>query len=375
MKKLLALMLALVMVFALAACGDSGEATATPTPAATEPAADTTDPSAETPLEPITIKVGYMNNYGSLWSVLTADQMGYMEEQGITLELSSFADGPTIISAMESGSIDIGYIGDGAHKLCAAGNAEIIALSHISNGDAVIGGPNVTTLEDLAGKTVAISGAGNVAIYACKTVGYAAGTSSEVILTNALNSVGLTMDDITAMNMDPSAIVTAMLTGDVDACALWSPESLTVLEQVEGATKLADNMTFSDTSISLASWIAMPDRVESERDMFVRFVTALFKGMDYSADEHYDEVAEWVADLLAIDYESAYNQRGDAEWLSGKEVYDGIADGTVAGYYELQQELMISSGNLESEVPVEDYVAFDIMTEAGDALYGEAAAE
>lgn len=359
MKKLLALMLALVMVFALAACGDSGEATATPTPAATEPAADTTDPSAETPLEPITIKVGYMNNYGSLWSVLTAEQMGYMEEMGITLELSSFADGPTIISAMESGSIDIGYIGDGAHKLCAAGNAEIIALSHISNGDAVIGGPNVTTLEDLAGKTVA----------------YAAGTSSEVILTNALNSVGLTMDDITAMNMDPSAIVTAMLTDDVDACALWSPESLTVLEQVEGATKLADNMTFSDTSISLASWIAMPDRVESERDMFVRFVTALFKGMDYSADEHYDEVAEWVADLLAIDYESAYNQRGDAEWLSGKEVYDGIADGTVAGYYELQQELMISSGNLESEVPVEDYVAFDIMTEAGDALYGEAAAE
>ena len=359
MKKLLALVLALVMVFALAACGDSGETTATPTPAATEPAADTTDPSAETPLEPITIKVGYMNNYGSLWSVLTADQMGYMEEMGITLELSSFADGPTIISAMESGSIDIGYIGDGAHKLCAQGNAEIIALSHISNGDAVIGGPNVKTLEDLAGKTVA----------------YAAGTSSEVILTNALTSVGLTMDDITAMNMDASAIVTAMMTGDVDACALWSPESLTVLEQVEGATKLADNVTFSDTSISLASWIAMPDRVESEKDMYVRFVTALFKGMDYSADEHYDEVAEWVADLLAIDYESAYNQRGDAEWLSGKEVYDGIADGTVAGYYELQQELMISSGNLESEVPVEDYVAFDIMTEAGDALYGEAAAE
>ena len=356
MKKLLALMLALVMVFALAACGDSGEATATPTPAATEPAADTTDPSAETPLEPITIKVGYMNNYGSLWSVLTAEQMGYMEEQGITLELSSFADGPTIISAMESGSIDIGYIGDGAHKLCAAGNAEIIALSHVSNGDAVIGGPNVTSLEDLAGKTVA----------------YSAGTSSEVILTNALNSVGLTMDDINAMNMDSSAIVTAMMTGDVDACALWSPESLTVLEQVEGTTKLADNMTFSDTSISLASWIAMPDRVESERDMFVRFVTALFQGMDYSADEHYDEVAQWVADLLAIDYDSAYNQRGDADWLTGKEVYDGVADGTVAGYYELQQEIMISSGNLESPVPVEDYVAFDIMTEAGDALYGAA---
>ena len=358
MKKLLALALALVMVFALAACGsDTTEPSADPA-ASGSPAADPgTTESNEPTAEPITIKVGYMNNYGSLWSVLTAEQMGYMEEQGITLELSSFQDGPTIISAMESGSIDIGYIGDGAHKLCAQGNAQIIALSHISNGDAVIGGPNVKTLEDLAGKVVA----------------YAAGTSSEVILTNALTKAGLTMDDITAMNMDASAIVTAMMTGDVDACALWSPESLTVLEQVEGTTVLADNVTFSDTSISLASWIAMPDRVEAERDMFLRFVTALFEGMDYSADEHHDEVAQWVADLLALSYEDVYKQRGDADWLTGKEVYEGVQDGTVEGYYELQQELMISSGNLEEPVPVENYVSFDIMTEAGEALYGAAA--
>ena len=359
MKKILALLLALAMVFAFAACGEEPAAESEePTVESEAPAAESEEPAGEEPaVEPITIKVGYMNNYGSLWSVLTAEQMGYMEEQGITLELSSFADGPTIISAMESGSIDIGYIGDGAHKLCAQGNAQIIALSHISNGDAVIGGPNVKTLEDLAGKVVA----------------YAAGTSSEVILTNALTKAGLTMDDITAMNMDASAIVTAMMTGDVDACALWSPESLTVLEQVEGTTVLADNVTFSDTSISLASWIAMPDRVEAERDMFLRFVTALFEGMDYSADEHYDEVAQWVADLLALSYEDVYKQRGDADWLTGKEVYEGVQDGTVEGYYELQQELMISSGNLEEPVPVENYVSFDIMTEAGEALYGAAA--
>ena len=52
---------------------------------------------------------------------------------------------PLIISAMESGSVDFGYIGDGAHKLCVQGQASIIGLSHISNGDAVIGGPDVTS--------------------------------------------------------------------------------------------------------------------------------------------------------------------------------------------------------------------------------------
>ena len=352
LRKVTALFLSVaVLGGALAACGGGTEST--PTPAGTTPVEETTPAESTAPTETVTLNIGYMPNYGSLWAVVAARELGYFTEEGLEVNLTSFQEGPTIISAMESGSIDIGYIGDGAHKLCAQGNAQIIALSHISNGDAVIGGPNVKTLEDLAGKVVA----------------YAAGTSSEVILTNALTKAGLTMDDITAMNMDASAIVTAMMTGDVDACALWSPESLTVLEQVEGTTVLADNVTFSDTSISLASWIAMPDRVEAERDMFLRFVTALFEGMDYSADEHHDEVAQWVADLLALSYEDVYKQRGDADWLTGKEVYDGVADGTVKGYYELQQEIMISSGNLEAAVPVEDYVAFDLMTEAGNALY------
>ena len=352
MKKLLALALALVMVFALAACGsDTTEPSADPA-ASGSPAADPgTTESNEPAAEPITIKVGYMNNYGSLWSVLTADQMGYMEEQGITLELSSFQDGPTIISAMESGSIDIGYIGDGAHKLCAAGNAEIIALSHISNGDALIGGKGIATVEDLKGKVVA----------------YSSGTSSEDILKNSLNKAGMTMDDIKAMDMDASAIVTAMLSGGVDACATWSPNSLKILEEMPDATKLTDNMTFSDTTVSLASWICMPKYGEENHDLLVRFTRALFKGMDYSANEHYDEVSEWVSKQTATDYDSVYNQRGDAQWLTGKEVAQGAADGTVAKYYELQRDNFVKAGAVEKDPApdVSEYVLFDVMIEAG----------
>ena len=79
------------------------------------------------------------------------------EEEGITVNLVEFQDGPTIISAMESGSIDVGYIGQGAHKLCINGQATIFALSHISNGDALIGGEGITSIEDLKGKQVAYS--------------------------------------------------------------------------------------------------------------------------------------------------------------------------------------------------------------------------
>ena len=147
-----------------------------------------------------TLNIAYMPNYGSLWSVETAINKGYFEEEGLTINLVEFADGPTIIAAMESGSIDMGYIGQGAHKLCINGRASIFALSHISNGDALIGGKGITTVEDLKGKVVA----------------YSSGTSSEDILKNSLDKAGMTMDDIKAMDMDASAIVTAMLSGGVD---------------------------------------------------------------------------------------------------------------------------------------------------------------
>ena len=360
MKKVLSTLLAAAMVTSLAACGGTetaattAAATTTAAPAATEAPAEKA-PETEAPAEteaakdPITLKVAYMPNYGSLWSVTTAINKGYMEEEGITIEMVEFQDGPTIIAAMESGSIDMGYIGQGAHKLCINGQAKIFALSHISNGDAVIGGPNVKTLDDLKGKNVA----------------YSSGTSSEDILKMGLDSAGMTMEDIEAVDMDASGIVTAMMSGGVDACATWSPNSLKILEDTNN-TKLCDNLTFSDTSVSLASWIVTPSYAEANQDKILRFAKALYKGMDYAADGQYEEVAQYVADQTKTDYDSVYAQRGDAEWLTGKEVAEGAKDGTVEGYYKIQQENMIASGAVEAEVPVADYVLLDLMAEAGN---------
>ena len=342
-KKFLAAGLAAAMMLSLAACGGNdtqGGGTAD----------SGTDGADQTSQETITLNVAYMPNYGSLWSVMTAIEKGYFEEEGIEVKLTEFQDGPNIISAMESGSIDIGYIGQGAHKLCIEGNATIFALSHISNGDAVIGGPGVTSIEDLAGKTVA----------------YSSGTSSQDILELALSSAGMTMDDIQATDMAAENIPTAIISGSVDAAATWSPGTLTILDEVEGAAKLCDNMTFKDTTVSLASWICTPSYAEDNRDSLVKFTRALFKGMDYAADENYEEVAQWVADQTATDYDTVYSQRGDADWLTGKEVSEGAADGTVEGYYTTQKQNLLDQGAVTVDPAVTDYVMLDIMTEAGE---------
>lgn len=333
----------------LAGCGNSA-ASADADADSKEASVETSEDETEEEVEQITLNVAYMPNYGSLWSIENAIAQGYLEEEGITVNLVEFQDGPTIIAALESGSIDVGYIGQGAHKLCINGQADIFALSHISNGDAVIAAKGISSIEELAGKKVA----------------YASGTSSEDILLNTLNKAGLTMDDIEAIDMDAPSIVTAMLSGSVDAAAAWSPSSLEILDQLEGATKLTDNLTFADQTVSLASWIALPDYADENRDVLVRFTRALFKAMDYAANDHQEETSELIAKQVAQDVETVYDQRGDAQWLTGKEVVEGIADGTVEGYYELQKQNFIATGDVEGDPAVSDYVLLDVMTEAGN---------
>ena len=85
-----------------------------------------------------TVRVAYMTNYASLCSLVAGMQTGAFAEQGIEVELVEFADGPTIIAAMESGSIDIGYIGHGAHKLSVSGATGSQKIRHPSKARTLV---------------------------------------------------------------------------------------------------------------------------------------------------------------------------------------------------------------------------------------------
>ncbi len=297
-----------------------------------------------------TMRVAYMPNYASLCSVVAAMKTGAFEEQGMKVELVEFADGPTIIAAMESGSIDIGYIGAGAHKLCINGRAKIFALSHVGNGDAVIGlkSHGINTAADLKGKKV----------------GYASGTSSESILRWTLEDAGLTFNDIMAMEMDASGIVSAMTSGSLDACATWSPSTFIITDQMgSDAIKLSDNLTFADKTASVSSWIVMSKYADQNADKLLRFTKALYKGMDYRA-ANVEQTCRWVAEAIGSNFDTMWLQRGDAEWITSSELVSQVKDGTVAKLYEVQK---LGFGDaVDPNTPVADYVLFDNMLKAGE---------
>lgn len=371
MKKLISLLLVLVLMFGLVACASSNDTSepaddATTTDDASKETADTTEDAAEdaaedttedaATVERVALNVAYMPNYASMWVLQTAKDGGFFDEEGIDVTLYEFADGPTEIASMESGSIDLAYIGDGAHKLPANGNCKIFCYSHVGDAEMVIGltSSGINSLADLKGKTV----------------GYASGTSSETMLQRALADAGLTMDDIVPYDMDTSNMVTAMVSGSLDACCTWSPNTWKILEEMDDAVDLCSPADYVEEAVALSSFVVMDEWAQANHDVLIRFTRALLKAMDFAApEENRDQVSEWIAKQLATDFETISVQDKDGSWLTGEELYNAVKDGTIEGYYQLQLDQMVANGTATADIQVSDYVMFDVMLEAGASLY------
>ena len=355
MKKILCLVLALAMMsLALVACGGT---TSTPasTPAsqpASQPASMADSEPAET-FDPVDLRVAYMPNMGSCSLLATAINAGFFEEMGLNVTLTEFQGGPAEIAAMASGDIDISQIGHGAHALCIEGQAKIFQLDCTSLADAVMANKDkgISTVADLKGKTVAAT----------------AGTSAEIILNLALAEAGLTQSDVKVVEMDANGMVSAMVSGSVDACATWSPSTMTIANALgDKAITLATNNDFVDKVTFPSSFITTDKFATENHDVLVRFSRALQKAQDYRA-ANIEEVAKWVAKQCKAEEQTMLDCVGEGNWLTGEFIAKGLADGTVKTYYENQQQVFIDAGRITEKVPVEDYVLFDVMEEAAAA--------
>lgn len=303
--------------------------------------------------EPVTLRVGYMPNYGSLCAIAAAQKLGFLKQENITIEMFKCANGAEVIKKINDGLLDLGYIGNGSHKTCINGGAKIILLSHISNAEAILGNKNknIRTLSSLRGATV----------------GTTLGSSSDSLLSLALEDAGLTREDIRIVDGSPTELMEKMRLGVLDACAIYSPYSIDLLEQMgDQLIQLANNISYANKTASLSSWVTSNENAVSKKDTMVRFVRAIYRAMTYRAiDENMKQVASWVSEMVPeISVESAYKQRFDADWLTAGYVGCGVTSGTVEKLYKVQQDTFLAEKEIPKAVPVRDYVSFDIMKEA-----------
>jgi sulfonate transport system substrate-binding protein len=227
---------------ALAAACSSGGSSAASSPSAS---ASGTSSASTTSLSQVTLHVGDQAGSGSE-ALLTA--AGLISKLPFKVSWSDFTSGPPMLQAMGAGAIDIGGVGDAPPVFAAAGGEKVAivgALQANPLGSALLvpKGSAIHSVAELRGKKIAV----------------AEGSSADYHLLAVLKKAGLTVKDVTVVNLQPAQAEAAFASGAVDAWDVWSP----YIEQAEaqhGARVLVNGTSIGTTySFEVASRDALAD--------------------------------------------------------------------------------------------------------------------
>jgi len=297
----------------------------------------------------IDVNFGYIPDFNGTSLLAIAEDQGYWEKYGLNVETPSFTNGPLQIQALGTGDLDFGYIGPGAFWLPASGEAKIIAMNTLGQSDRVVGQPGNETTEDLRGKTVAVP----------------EGTSGDMILTLALEDAGMTKDDVELVPMEPSAIVAALASGQVEGAGFWYPALATVKEQVPDLVEIADNADFEDTVAFPTAFVAGNDVVENEPEKVDRVLKALRDAITFRY-ENPDEAVALTATFNALDPADVEADAANNKVLSLDELDQLTEDGTVDSWLNGMVDYFVGAGKLPNPVEPSEFYTGDLFLQAGE---------
>lgn len=157
-RSLLAAVGALSAAAVLVACGSSSSS-----PSTSASANSSAGSSSASVGDGFTLNVGYIGTEGLLTGpVGFAYSKGVLQKwlkpAGVTsIKTAGFANGPLLTAAMTGGSVDIGIVGDTPALIAKSQGiaAQLINQDLVGNGAWIVAQKNITSLSQLAGKTVA----------------------------------------------------------------------------------------------------------------------------------------------------------------------------------------------------------------------------
>ena len=288
MKKLLSIIILVCMLSALVltGCGSAQTPAADSQPADAAAPAETEAAAAETPKEPVTLKVGLLGKSVKPVGVLVADAMGYFDEEGVKVEFEKVSSMNDAYMAVSTGDLDVylfsstaaaTFISQGTTTLrvfggTAAEGSEIIAAK---------GTPHITGVDDLLGKTIA-----------CQMP-----ETGQMVLKNYLLEQGYTIGapgegaDVTFVYVnDGNTAVEGCTKGEYDYCITNS--CLGYYAENFGAELVGSVKQFVET-YPCCRQTCSQEAYENKFDALVAFETATLRGYRY-----YLENEEATLDIL-----------------------------------------------------------------------------
>jgi sulfonate transport system substrate-binding protein len=232
------------------------------------------------------VKLAFQKNGVMLVAQTRGSLAEPLKTAGITpLEWVEFPAGPPLLEAMAVGAVDLGLTGDTPPIFSQVAGAPMkyvaqVRLSGKAGGVITPKGSNLQSLKDLKGKKL------------CYTRGSSAHNSAVL----ALQSAGLSLDDVESINLSPADAAAAFAQGGIDGWVIWDPY-YTLAIRDQGARRL---IGLDDLGGGASFILANAKFVESRPDDLKAILTAIANEGTWCA-ANTDEVANITSKAAGLE--------------------------------------------------------------------------
>ncbi|MDH7796176.1 MULTISPECIES: ABC transporter substrate-binding protein [unclassified Beijerinckia] len=276
--------------------------------------------------------------------IICAIEKGYFKEQDIEVELTSFRTASDMTPMVVRGDIPI--MGGGVSVSYFNGVAQGMPLRYFLSRAQIRSHHKIILRKGLAEKVKTIADLKGLRIATT-----AAGGFSEYELGKALETAGLTLDDVDTKPLAMPQTLTAMINGAIDAAVLIPPFDGGALR--DGATMLVRLDQIVKPEMEVAGLIYNTEWAAKNRDLLDRFTAAYIKGARYFQQgvengPNRDEIIDYFLKYAPIKNRAIF---ADTSWSDvnpdGKVVVASLLD---------QQDFYIRRGYLKTKMPIEKLV-------------------
>ena len=269
-RKVIALAVALAMVFAFSACGGS-----------TTETTSTSDDQKE-----LTIAFCTWAGYAPLF---IAQDQGYFEENGYKVDIQIIEDESTYGSLFSSGSIQaLGQVLDRDLVQYQAGAPEgyVCTMDASTGGDGLVASADIKTVDNLKGKKVALDKS----------------ATSYYFFMQVLADSNITEDDVEIVDMGNDESGEALLSGNVDAAVTWEP----ILSQcAEQGTLLASSKDYDKVILDVLT--VSTEFAEENPEVYEVLEDSWNRSVDY-LNENFEDGCSIMAAGLGLEAEEVQEE-------------------------------------------------------------------
>lgn len=261
-----------------------------------------------------TIRLGFFTGSPLSYPFLFADKLGVFDALNIDIEYVAFTGGPAMMEAnaeWDMASCGLGGIANGLYGY----DFSMIDITDMEENLAIFVRPGSDLAKDMT----------NPEVWKGKTAIYPAGTTAQAVLAKYLNTIGLTLADITSVNMDNSNALTGFNGGTGDILGCWN--AIALAAEDAGFVRVSDS---GQLGISMPCGTFASQNFMSSKFELVSTAVAVFHLATewvYASEENMAQAAAWY--LEHCDEEGFLANEDIAqrtmEWYRGPTVDEYIA--------------------------------------------------